>query len=91
MPAATTGGRVATALDERLLRVVAETLDIEGSVLSLDTDLLATGRLDSLAMVTLVAFLEDEVGVSITIDQLVPENFASVRRMTELVLQQSAL
>jgi acyl carrier protein len=91
MTSAVSGGGVGTALRERLLGVVAETLDLDLSELNLDTDLLATGRLDSVAMVTLVAFLEDEAAVSITIDQLVPENFASVRRIAELATQQSTL
>ena len=71
----------------RLLATVAETLDVDVSDIDLDTELLKTGRLDSLAMVALVAFLEDDLGVKLGIDQIVPENFASVRQMTRLIGQ----
>jgi acyl carrier protein len=69
----------------KMLAVVAETLDADISDIDLDTELLQTGRLDSLAMLALVAFLEDELGVKLAIDQIVPENFSSVRQMTKLV------
>jgi acyl carrier protein len=69
----------------RLRALVATSLDIEVSDIDLDTDLHRSGRMDSLAMVTLVTFLEDELGVRLDIDQIVPENFASVRRLTQLV------
>ena len=70
---------------DRLLAVVAATLDIDASDVHLDTDLLATGRLDSLAIVTLVAYLEDELGLKLAVDEIVPENFSCVRRIAELV------
>lgn len=70
---------------DRILAVVAETLDIDASELNLDTDLHGTGHLDSLAIVTLVAFIEDEFGFKVSVDDIVPENFSTVRRITELV------
>ena len=69
----------------KLLEMVAETLDIEATKVGMDTDLPATGRLDSLAIVSLVAFLENEIGLKLPVDEIVPENFVSVRRIVDLV------
>ena len=68
-----------------LLRATAETLDLDSATLDEHTDLLSTGRLDSAAMMSLVAFIEDEFGVTLTIDDIVPENFASVSQMKQLL------
>jgi acyl carrier protein len=70
---------------DKLLAAVAEAIDIEPSRIALDTDLQETGRLDSMALVSIVTFLDGELGVTLAIDQIVPENFASVRRIAELV------
>ncbi len=52
--------------------------------------LLANGILDSLGILDLVAFLEDEFHVSVTDDDLVPEHFASLRAVAAFVAQKSA-
>ena len=78
-------GSVSEAEIERLRAAVADTLDLGVSEIQFDTELAATGRLDSLAIVNLVTFLGDEMGVRVAVDQLVPENFASLRRMSQLV------
>lgn len=78
-------GAVSEAEIEQLRAAVAEALDLAVSEIQLDTDLAATGRLDSLAIVGIVAFLADELRVKVAVDQLVPENFSSVLRMTQLV------
>jgi len=69
----------------KLVEVVAQTLDIEATEIGMDTELPATGRLDSLAIVSLVAFLEDELGLKLPVHEIIPENFASVRRIVALV------
>ena len=68
-----------------LLRATAETLDLDPTKLDQHTDLLKTGRLDSVAMMSLVAFIEDQYGVTLTIEDIVPENFSSVVRMEALL------
>ncbi len=70
---------------DMLLTMVAETLELEPAELAVDTDLLATGRMDSLAIVNLVSFIEERMGVVLSIDQIVPENFRSVRHLQTLV------
>lgn len=68
-----------------LMRAVADVLEMSVEELDGETDLLATGRLDSLAIVTLVDYMEEVMGVRVPIDHVVPENFRSVGRMLALV------
>lgn len=46
--------------------------------LSFDEEILTDGRVDSLGVMRLVAFLESETGLSIPPEDLVLENFASI-------------
>ena len=43
-----------------------------------DDSLLESGILDSLGVLEVVTFLEDELGITITDDELLPENFRSI-------------
>lgn len=51
-----------------------------------DTDLLLeTGVLDSLGILDVVQFIEAEFGLHVEDDELLPENFQSIQRLTEFV------
>lgn len=51
-----------------------------------DTDLLLeTGVLDSLGILDVVQFIETEFGLHIDDDELLPENFQSIQKLTEFV------
>lgn len=50
-----------------------------------DESLLAAGILDSLAVVKLVAYVEDEFDVEIPDSDFDPDNFESVATITELI------
>lgn len=52
-----------------------------------DHPLLDTGLIDSMGIFDLVAQLEQECGVSIEDDELVPENFNSINDIAALVEQ----
>jgi len=43
-----------------------------------DTPLLETGILDSLAVLRLVLYLEEQFGVVVAADEVIPENFETV-------------
>jgi acyl carrier protein len=43
-----------------------------------DTSLLASGILDSLSVLKLVLFLEEQLGVVVAAEDLIPENFETV-------------
>lgn len=50
-----------------------------------DDDLLALGIVDSHGIMELVSFMEERYGVSVSDDDLTPENFQSVRSIEEFV------
>ena len=56
-----------------------------GREVSNDESLLAAGVLDSLAVVKLVAYVEDEFGIEIPDSDFDPDNFESVATITELI------
>ena len=51
----------------------------------IDTDLIATGSLDSLSVMELVAFLTDEFNIKIAATDITPTNLRSVTTLTALV------
>ncbi len=50
-----------------------------------DDHLLANGILDSLGVLDLVGYLEREFGIAVSDDDLLPENFETLRRLTVFV------
>jgi acyl carrier protein len=48
-------------------------------------DLLESGVIDSLGVLELVAFLQQEFGIAISDDDLTPENFKSIECMAQFV------
>jgi acyl carrier protein len=53
--------------------------------IDVDTDLIATGSLDSLSVMELVAFLTEEFKVKIAAADITPANLRSVETLTALV------
>ncbi len=49
-----------------------------GTKISPDESLVSSGVIDSLALLRLIAFLEEKFGVTVNDDEVVPENFESV-------------
>lgn len=56
-----------------------------GAVIDENTKLIDDKILDSLAMISLVAELSDEFDVEITARDIVPENFATVKSIHNLI------
>lgn len=56
-----------------------------GTELDAETPLLTTELLDSMGVLTLVGFVEDEFGIIVNADEVSVENFASVRTVAQLV------
>jgi len=59
--------------------------DPDPSALTDEAPLLASGRLDSLAVVQLMEFLADELGVEISDDDFTVENFATAGSLVRLI------
>lgn len=60
------------------------------SQLTIDTDLLDEGLLDSLLLVDLIFRLEERYGIQLGGDQVSPGNFRSVKSIADLVQKQDA-
>ena len=67
-------------MKEKLLKYVNETLldGGEDSHITSDEDLLTTGILDSVAMMSLVGYIEEEYSLTIPAGELTIENFISI-------------
>jgi acyl carrier protein len=50
-----------------------------------DTDLFVNGLLDSLAVLQLIFFIEEQFGVSVEDGEMVPEDFRTISRMTAFI------
>lgn len=56
---------------------------------SRQTDLFDTGALDSMAFVELLALLEEEFGIEVSLDDLEIDNFRSVERIAAFVVSRN--
>jgi len=72
-----------SALAERIASIIREALAVE--VPSPTTDLIATGLLDSLALVSLIVEIESELGVELPLDDFDPDSFRTVETMASFV------
>jgi acyl carrier protein len=54
-----------------------------------DEPLLDNGLIDSLGILEVVAFLEKEFGIAVSDNDLLPENFGSVRSLSNFVQQKT--
>jgi acyl carrier protein len=59
----------------------------DDAALGSDEPLLGSGIVDSLGIMRLVSYIEEEFGVVVPEDQLVPEHFQSVNRLATFVDQ----
>ena len=70
-------------LHERISRLFAKSLNVE--IPSADMDLFENGVLDSLGFVELMIALEQEFGVTTSVDDLEVDNFKSIAQIAEFV------
>jgi D-alanine--poly(phosphoribitol) ligase subunit 2 len=77
------------ALQQQVTALFAEKLNLE--VASAETDLIEAGLLDSLALVELLAQLEESFDVSISTDDMELENFRSITSIAMFVMQRAAV
>lgn len=77
-----------TAIRERIAVILRDELKL--AVPAPDTDLLAAGLIDSLALVNLIFHLEQAFSVTTSVDDLDPDNFATLARMTRFVAERRA-
>jgi len=75
------------ALEAQLIALFARDLSVQ--VPSPETDLLETGRLDSVGMVELLLRLEQRFGVRVALENLEIEHFRSVAAIATFILAHS--
>lgn len=74
------------ALRDQLTTFITDKLlQNRSAVLRVDESLLDRGVIDSVGLISLVAFLEQEAGVRIPDDEIVPENFETIEAMETFV------
>lgn len=70
-------------MEEKVLKLLKEiNEDITDDI---DKDILADGIIDSFDIANIVAELEEEFAIEIDAEDIIPENFSTVRAMVELV------
>ena len=72
---------------ERLLRFVTTEVSVTGEPVDVDTDLLLTGAVDSLGVIRITQWMEDELGVVVDPVDVTLENFQTVGCMVAYLAQ----
>ena len=70
-------------MKDKLLQILEE--DCPGVDFAEETALVDDGVIESLDMVTIVADIMDAFGITVTVDDLLPENFNTVDAMLDLI------
>lgn len=69
-------------IDERLIKMITTEVSLDPSHrITAETDLLLTGLVDSLGVVQIVGWIEDELGIEVDPLDVVLENFQTVGQM----------
>ena len=77
-------------LNERIRNFIVEKFPLARKRgINFQDNLLESGILDSLGILDLVAFVEQNFGIVLSDDELIPENFQSIERLTAFVQSKS--
>ena len=78
----------ASEVNKGITTFIIETLlDGDGSDLDDQTALLELSIIDSLAMVSLLGFIEKKLGVSVPEDEVSPRNFMSIATLEAMIMR----
>lgn len=78
-------------LASRLLKYVQEEVCVIDVDLTATTDLLLTGAVDSLGVIRITQWLEDEAGVDVDPADVTLENFQTIEQMLDYARRQGAI
>jgi acyl carrier protein len=59
--------------------------NINASTFNPDVDLLEQGIIDSLGVMSLLTFIEEEFGLIVPDEDIIPENFQSIRDLAQFI------
>jgi acyl carrier protein len=74
-----------TDAESRIRSFVTASFARGGAAIDVETSLLDSGLIDSTGIFELVSFLEGEFGIQVADEEIVPENFETVRRIATFV------
>lgn len=77
-------------LTSQLIKYVQEEVCVVELTLQADTDLLLTGAVDSLGVIRITQWLEDETGIDVDPADVTLENFQTIDRMVSYAKQRGA-
>jgi acyl carrier protein len=67
--------------------IAADLLNQSDLVIGEDEDLLVSGLLDSLSVMSLIHYIEQDLGIEVPAEDVTIENFASLRAMDEYLVR----
>ena len=78
---------MADSLRDRIQKFILENYLFTGdtSALGLDDSLLGRGIVDSTGMLEIIMFIEEQLGVTVKDEEMIPENLDSVSRIAAFV------
>ena len=74
-----------TELHTKIRQFVLATFPAAKESIADEESLLETGIVDSMGVLDIVTFLEEEVGIAIEDEDMVPDNFETIGRILEFV------
>ena len=78
-------------IEQRLSAFITKALVTKDAVdLDPAESLLESGVLDSMGVIEVVSFIEKEFGVAVEDEEIVPENFESIRALARFVMSKMA-
>lgn len=73
-------------MEQQLIEMIHTSVSLDPSVrIEPETDLLLSGLVDSLGVVQIVGWIEDELGIEVDPLDVVLENFQTVARMVDYI------
>jgi len=77
---------------QRVRQFISENFYVsDETTLADDASLIKTGVVDSTGMLEVIAFLEGEYGISITDNEMIPENLETIGRIASFVAHKHAV
>lgn len=71
-------------MEEKLVNII-EAISDSNKVESYDTDLFSADVLDSFAIAQLISEIEDNFGIEVDPEDIIPENFDTINHIAELL------
>lgn len=74
-------------LETAIERFIVDEIMLADSQTRIDPDesLISSGVLDSLALLRLIAFLEDQMGITVEDSEVIPENFETIKEIKAFI------